>query len=131
MGSLIPEARVRPDSSSPFDSAPNGTLNRAVDSALATPAPFCHDGRRAMAPKELLPLIEQLKGWRKQNGFSQYEAARVLRDAGIPVTTDSLQAWEIGRSQPAGARRAGPGRVPPKAAQTPIPQTTQGSRLTR
>ena len=26
--------------------------------------------------------------------------ARVLRDAGIPVTTDSLQAWEIGRWNP-------------------------------
>ena len=53
-----------------------------------------------MARKELLPLIQQLKDWRKQNGFSQYEAARVLRNAGIPVTTDSLQAWEIGRWNP-------------------------------
>ena len=53
-----------------------------------------------MAPKELLPLIQQLKAWRRQNGLSQYEAARVLRDAGIPVTTDSLQAWEIGRWNP-------------------------------
>jgi transcriptional regulator with XRE-family HTH domain len=53
-----------------------------------------------MAPKELLPLIQRLKAWRKQNGLSQYEAARVLRDAGIPVTTDSLQAWEIGRWNP-------------------------------
>jgi transcriptional regulator with XRE-family HTH domain len=53
-----------------------------------------------MAPKELLPLIQQLKDWRKQNGFSQYEASRVLRDAGIPVTTDSLQAWEIDRWNP-------------------------------
>lgn len=42
-----------------------------------------------MIPKELLPLIQRLKDWRKQNGLSQYEAARVLRDAGIPVTTDS------------------------------------------
>jgi hypothetical protein len=31
---------------------------------------------------------------------AQYEAARVLRDAGIPVTSDSLQAWEIGRWNP-------------------------------
>jgi DNA-binding XRE family transcriptional regulator len=75
-------------------------LRLAVDSALATQISVCHDGRRAMAPKELLPLIQQLKAWRKQNGFSQYEAARVLRDAGIPVTTDSLQAWEIGRWNP-------------------------------
>ena len=53
-----------------------------------------------MAPKELLPLIQQLKDWRYAHGFSQYEAVRVLRDAGIPVTTDSLQAWEIGRWNP-------------------------------
>ena len=53
-----------------------------------------------MAPEQLLPLIQRLKDWRKQNGFSQYEAARVLREAGIPVTTDSLQAWEIGRWNP-------------------------------
>jgi transcriptional regulator with XRE-family HTH domain len=53
-----------------------------------------------MAPKELLPLIQQLKDWRRARGFSQYEASRVLRDAGIPVTTDSLQAWEIGRWNP-------------------------------
>ena len=53
-----------------------------------------------MARKELLPLIQQLKDWRHTKGFSQYEASRVLRDAGIPVTTDSLQAWEIGRWNP-------------------------------
>jgi transcriptional regulator with XRE-family HTH domain len=53
-----------------------------------------------MAPKELLPLIQQLKDWRHANGFSQFEASRVLRNAGIPVTTDSLQAWEIGRWHP-------------------------------
>ena len=53
-----------------------------------------------MAPKQLLPLIQQLKDWRHAHGFSQYEATRVLRDAGILVTTDSLQAWEIGRWHP-------------------------------
>jgi len=53
-----------------------------------------------MAPKQLLPLIQRLKDWRKQNGLSQYEASRALRQAGIPVTTDSLQAWEIGRWHP-------------------------------
>jgi DNA-binding XRE family transcriptional regulator len=72
----------------------------AVDSALATRAALYHNGRRAMAPKELLPLIQQLMDWRHAHGFSQYEAARALRDAGIPVTTDSLQAWEIGRWNP-------------------------------
>ena len=105
IGSLTPEARIRlekarPNSSLPFGPARKATLRLAVDSALATPAPLCHDGRRAMAPKQLLPLIQQLKAWRHTNGFSQYEAARVLRDAGIPVTTDSLQAWEIGRWNP-------------------------------
>ena len=72
---------------------------------------------RAMAPKQLLPLIQQLKAWRHAHGFSQYEASRVLREAGIPVTTDSLQAWEIGRSQPPRPRRPGAGRIPPKAVQ--------------
>jgi transcriptional regulator with XRE-family HTH domain len=53
-----------------------------------------------MAPKESLPLIQRLKAWRHAHGFSQYEATRVLREAGVPVTTDSLQAWEIGRWNP-------------------------------
>lgn len=56
--------------------------------------------RRAIASKELLPLIAELRHWRHANGFSQGEAARVLRDAGMPVTTDSLQVWEIGRWNP-------------------------------
>ena len=81
-----------------------------------------------MAPKELLPLIQRLKDWRKQNGFSQYEASRVLRDAGIPVTTDSLQAWEIGRSQPAGARCFGAGRISPTTVQAQTRQTIQRMR---
>jgi DNA-binding transcriptional regulator YiaG len=95
-----PAKKAQRNSSLPFGPAPNATLSRAVDSALATQTSLCHDGRRAMAPKELLPLIQQLKDWRKQNGLTQWEAARVLRDAGIPVTTDSLQAWEIGRWHP-------------------------------
>jgi transcriptional regulator with XRE-family HTH domain len=53
-----------------------------------------------MAPRELLPLIQPLKDWRHAKGFSQYEASRALRDAGLPVTTNSLQAWEIGRWHP-------------------------------
>ena len=53
-----------------------------------------------MAPKKPLPLIAELRRWRHAKGFSQGEAARVLRDAGIPVTTDSIQAWEIGRWNP-------------------------------
>jgi hypothetical protein len=82
-----------------------------------------------MAPKkELLPLIQRLKDWRRAQGFSQYEASRALRDAGIPMTTDSLQAWEIGRSQPARPRRLGPGRVPPTAAQAQARHTIQRTR---
>src|SRR5919109_4850846 len=105
LGSVIPEARVRPEKarpnfSLPFGPASKAMLSLAVDSALATQALLCHDGRRAMAPKELLPLIQQLKAWRHAHGLSQYEAARVLHDAGIPVTIDSLQAWEIGRWNP-------------------------------
>jgi hypothetical protein len=47
--------------------------------------------------------MAELRDWRHHNGFSQYEAVRVLPDAGVPMTTNSLQTWEIGRSQPAGA----------------------------
>ena len=70
-----------------------------------------------MAPKELLPLIQQLKDWRHANGFSQYEAARVLRDAGIPV--DHRFAAGLGNRplEPAGARRLGAGRIFPKAVE--------------
>ena len=75
-------------------------LSLAVDSALATQMLLCHDGRRAMAPKELLPLIQQLKDWRHAKGFTKSETARALRDAGIPVSLDALQAWEIGRLNP-------------------------------
>ena len=53
-----------------------------------------------MARKDLLPLIQQLKAWRQANGLSQSQAVRALNDAGIPVTLDSLQAWEIGRWNP-------------------------------
>jgi len=53
-----------------------------------------------MVLKQLLPLIAALRRWRRAHGLSQYEASRALRDAGIPVTTDSLQAWEIGRWHP-------------------------------
>jgi hypothetical protein len=125
IGSRIPKASIRPEKAQPNSSLP---FSLAIDSALATQAPLCHDGEPAMARKELLPLIQQLKGWRKQNGFSQYEASRVLREAGIPVTTDSLQAWEIGRSQPPRSRRPGAGRIPPKAVQMQTRQTVQRTK---
>jgi transcriptional regulator with XRE-family HTH domain len=53
-----------------------------------------------MPAKELLPLIQQLKRWRQETGLSQSKAVRVLNQAGIPVTLDALQAWEIGRWNP-------------------------------
>ena len=53
-----------------------------------------------MARKEPLPLITELKRWRRQSGLSQSKAVRALQAAGIPVTLDSLQSWEIGRWNP-------------------------------
>jgi DNA-binding transcriptional regulator YiaG len=67
--------------------------------ALATTALFCNDARY-MPQKELLSVIQQLKRWREQNEISQSQAVRVLAQAGIKVTIDSLQAWEIGRWSP-------------------------------
>jgi len=53
-----------------------------------------------MPQKELLSVIQQLKRWREANNLSQSQAVRVLDQAGIKVTIDSLQAWEIGRWSP-------------------------------
>ena len=53
-----------------------------------------------MPLKELLPVIQQRKRWREENNLSQSQAVRVLDQAGIRVTIDSLQAWEIGRWSP-------------------------------
>jgi DNA-binding XRE family transcriptional regulator len=52
------------------------------------------------APKQPLPVIVSLKRWRAENGFSQSEAVKVLNDADIAVTLDSLQNWESGRWSP-------------------------------
>jgi DNA-binding transcriptional regulator YiaG len=52
------------------------------------------------APKQFLPVIVNLKRWREENGLSQSEAFRVLNEAGIDVTLDSLQNWETGRWSP-------------------------------
>jgi transcriptional regulator with XRE-family HTH domain len=51
-------------------------------------------------PQKPLPLIISLKRWREQNGFSQSDAVKVLTNAGISVTLDSLQNWESGRRSP-------------------------------
>lgn len=67
--------------------------------ALATTALFCNDASY-IPQKELLSVIQQLKRWREANNLSQSQAVRVLVEAGIKVTLDSLQAWEIGRWSP-------------------------------
>ena len=51
-------------------------------------------------PKELAPVIEHLKKWREENKLSQSQATKVFNAAGLPVTLDSLQNWEIGRRSP-------------------------------
>jgi transcriptional regulator with XRE-family HTH domain len=51
-------------------------------------------------PQKPLPLIISLKRWREQNGFSQSDAVKVLKNTGIPVTLDSLQNLESGRRSP-------------------------------
>jgi DNA-binding transcriptional regulator YiaG len=50
--------------------------------------------------KELAPVIEELKKWRIKNKLSQSQATRVLNTAGLPISLDSLQNWEIGRNNP-------------------------------
>jgi DNA-binding transcriptional regulator YiaG len=50
--------------------------------------------------KELAHVIEQLKKWRAENKLSQAQATKVLNTAGLPVSLDSLQNWEIGRNSP-------------------------------
>ena len=51
-------------------------------------------------PEKLLPVIVSLKKWRQANDLSQSDAVRVLNEANIAVTLDSLQSWEIGRWSP-------------------------------
>jgi DNA-binding transcriptional regulator YiaG len=51
-------------------------------------------------PEKLLPVIVSLKKWRQANDLSQSDAVRILKEANIAVTLDSLQSWEIGRWNP-------------------------------
>jgi DNA-binding transcriptional regulator YiaG len=53
-----------------------------------------------LMPEELLPIIVSLKKWRQANDLSQADAVRVLNEANIAATLDSLQSWEIGRWSP-------------------------------
>lgn len=49
---------------------------------------------------QILALIENLTTWREAQGLSQSQAVKALHDAGVSVTLDSLQNWEIGRYIP-------------------------------
>jgi len=40
---------------------------------------------------------EQLRKWRLKNKLSQAKAIKVFRLAGLPITLDALQSWEVGR----------------------------------
>lgn len=53
-------------------------------------------------PATLQPLIQDLLNWRAAAGLSQSQAVAALRTAGLSVTLDSLQNWEIGRRKPNG-----------------------------
>lgn len=54
--------------------------------------------RRGTVPAA--PVIEQLKKWRAKNKLSQAQATKVFNTAGLPITLDALQSWEIGRRSP-------------------------------
>jgi DNA-binding transcriptional regulator YiaG len=69
-----------------------------VFSRLAQPDPFCEDGIEM--PKQLAPVIEQLKKWRAENNLSQAQATKIFNAAGLPITLDALQSWEIARRSP-------------------------------
>ena len=49
---------------------------------------------------QILALIKNLTTWRETQGLSQSQAVKALNSAGVPVTLDSLQNWEIGRYIP-------------------------------
>lgn len=50
----------------------------------------------------LLSVIQDLLAWRAAQGLSQSQAIAELNRAGLPITLDSLQNWEIGRNKPNG-----------------------------
>ena len=67
-------------------------------STLALGDAICEDA--VEMPKELTPVIEQLKKWRVKNKLSQAQAIKVFSLAGLPITLDALQSWEVGRRSP-------------------------------
>ena len=60
--------------------------------------------KKPQPPKKppLLSVIQDLLAWRAAQGLSQSQAVAELNRAGVPVTLDSLQNWEIGRRKPNG-----------------------------
>jgi len=50
----------------------------------------------------LLSVIQNLLAWRAVQGLSQSQAVAELNGAGVPITLDSLQNYEIGRRKPNG-----------------------------
>ncbi len=73
-------------------------LKKSFSSKLAMSDAICKDG--VEMPKELAPVIEHLKKWRTANNLSQAQATKVFNAAGLPITLDSIQNWEIGRRSP-------------------------------
>jgi DNA-binding transcriptional regulator YiaG len=74
------------------------SLEQSLSSRLALPDAICETGIEM--PKELAPVIEQLKKWRAKNKLSQAQATKAFNMAGLPITLDALQSWEIGRRSP-------------------------------
>ena len=74
------------------------SLDEGISSELAMSDAICEDG--VEMPKELAPVIEQLKKWRDANKLSQAQATKVFNMAGLPISLDSVQNWEIGRRSP-------------------------------
>ncbi len=74
------------------------SLDESFSSKLAMSDAICEDG--VEMPKELAPVIEHLKKWRTANNLSQAQATKVFNAAGLPITLDSIQNWEIGRRSP-------------------------------
>src|ERR1700758_1837351 len=64
-------------------------------------------------PQKPLPLIISLKHWREQNGFSQSDAVKVLKNTGIPVPRPSRN------SEPSKASLAPMPSTPPQARNCP------------
>jgi DNA-binding transcriptional regulator YiaG len=61
--------------------------------------PKARDNTESM-PKNVPPVIQHLRRWRKTNQLSQSQAALILVEAGLPVSVRTLQSWEVGRRSP-------------------------------